>query len=375
MKSNSMLKPAGLCVVILLISFSFVAAEDTAGEFRPVDPNRIPEILTMISTQIKSNYDKIKTWQGEADAITDSIHEGAKAERILRERTNGTGEISKVVKERFESRHQFAVDVEKDFLYSSLYRETPPAYTDLENGRNLGTKSPRPWYTIVIIAPEYSISSMPHTYDRGNSIASREAVKETRQKGSKCTSGMPPASDPRGTFTTAGGKVWESFPRILQYINEHGKYSFDGHDLKVEESTSENVTRYRIEVPAKINTEKYYFLTKVFSSEAEFNMTLYEVANEDGRILYEWKWDYDLIDGVYLPKVTSQRNFTREGGKLDYEERYIFKNQKVNKPIPAETFTYKNLGLKDGDKFVDKVEGKEYKYQDANLVFVADVNK
>lgn len=195
MKSRFMLKPAGLCVVILLISFGFAAAEDTAGEFRPVDPNRIPEILTMISSRIKSNYDKIKTWQGEADAITDFIHEGAKAERILRERTNGTGEISKVVKEHFESRHQFAVDVEKDFLYSSLYRETPPAYTALENGRNLGTKSPRPWYTIVIIASEYSIFSMPHTYDRGNSIASCEAVKETRQKGLSCTSNMPPAFD------------------------------------------------------------------------------------------------------------------------------------------------------------------------------------
>lgn len=378
MKSKFVLKPAGLCVVILLISFNILDANaldaNTTSEFKPVDPNRIPQVLTLISEQIRSNYDRIKTWQGEADVTTDFINEGAEADRIFREHTNGTGEVPKVVKEHIESGYQFAADVEKDFLYSNRYQKIPPVYTDLKSRRNLGTKSLRPWFTFSIATHEYSIFSMPSTFHE-NSIVGRRAVKETRQKDSTCTSGMPLASDPRETFTTAGGKAWESFPRMLQYINEHGKYSFDGHDLKVEESISENITKYRIEIPGKINTGKYLFSTKIFSSEAGFNMTSFEVTNEYGKVLLEWKWDYDLIDGVYLPKVTSQRNFTRKDGGLDYEKRYTFKNQKVNEPIPAETFTYKNLGLKNGDKFVDKIEGKEYKYQDANLVFVADVNK
>jgi hypothetical protein len=378
MKSKFMLKPAGLCVVILLISFSILDAKasdaNTTSEFKPVDPNRIPEILTMISEQVRSNYEKIKTWQGETDVETDFIDEGTEAERIFKERTNSTGEIPKVVKEHKETGHQFAADIEKDFLYSNLYQKIPPVYTDSESGRNLGTKSLRPWFTFSITTPEYSISSMPGTF-HGNSIVVRRAVKETRQKGSTCTSGMPPAYDPRETFTTAGGKVWESFPLILQYINEHGKYSFGGYDLKVEESTSGNITKYRIVIPNKAISGEYHFLTKIFSSEAGFNMTSFEVVTEEGKVLLEWKWDYDLIDGVYLPKVTSQRNFTRKDGKLDYEKRRTFKNQKVNKPIPAETFTYKNLGLKDGDEFIDKIAGKEYRYQDANLVFVVDVNK
>jgi hypothetical protein len=374
MKSKFILKPAGLCVVILLTLFRFASAEDTAYKFRPVDANRIPEIMMLISEQVRSNYDRIKTWQGEEDATTDFIDEGAEAERIFKERTNGTGEIPKVVKEHFEGKHQFAVDVEKDFLYSYLYQKIPPVYTDSESGRNLGTKFLRPVCDFSITTPDYFIHSETETF-RGNSIASRRAVKEIRQKGSKCTSGMPPASDPRETLTTAGGKVWESFPQILQYINEHGKYSSDGHDLKVEESISGNITKYRIEIPGKLNTGKHLFSTKIFSSEAGFNMTSFEVTDEDGKLLMEWKWDYDLIDGVYLPKVTSQRNFSWKSGKLDYEQRCTYKNQKVNKPIPVETFTYKNLGLKDGDKFIDEIAGKEYKYQDANLVFIADVNK
>lgn len=373
-----MLNSVRFCVVTLLISTSFAAAEgaedNTAGEFRPVDPNHIPEILTMISEQVRSNYDGIKTWQGEANVTSDFIHEGAKAEQLFRDRTNGTGEIPIAVIEHFESRLQFAVDIERDFLCSNLYREIPPAYTDLESGRNLGAKLPRSWYTSLIITPEYFISSMPYTYDRGNSITSRGAIKEIHPKGSPCTSNMPPAFDPRENFTN-GGLVWETFPRILQCINKHGKYSFDGHDLKVEESISENIAKYRVEVPRKVSSEIYHFFTKVFSSEVGFNMTLYEVTNEYGKILYEWKWDYDLIDSIYLPKVVSQKNFTRGGGRLRYEGRSTFKNQKVNKPIPEETFTYKNLDLKDGDKFTDKIENKEYRYKEATKTLELVVNK
>ena len=361
-----------LCVVILLISFSFADAEDlganTAGEFHPVDSNQIPNILTMISAQVRSNYERIKTWQGDIDVTTDFIDEGAEAERVFRDHTNGTGETPKIVKEHIESRHQFAIDLEKDCLHTNLRRENPPYYTDFESGRNLGAKSLRPLCNFSIATPEYFIHSAPDAY-RGDSVVRRSAIKQARLKNSStCVSNMHPVYDPRKIFKT-GGAVWESFPRMLQYINEHGKYSFGGYDLKVEESISGNITKYRIVIPNKaFSGGGYHFLTMVFPSKAGFNMTSYEVTDEDGRLLQEWKFNYDLIDGIYLPSATGQQNFTREGGKLSYEKRYTFKNQKVNKPIPEETFTYKNLGLKNGDKFIDKILGKEYTYQDEELI-------
>ena len=35
----------------------------------------------------------------------------------------------------------------------------------------------------------------------------------------------------------------------------------------------------------------------------------------------------------------------------------------MNAPIPTETFKYSNLGLKDGDVFIDKILGKEFRYE------------
>ena len=71
MKDKITSKKIKTCVAVLIILFNLSSAEglrgDIASEFRPVDSNRIPEILTMISSRIKSNYDKIKTWQVEED--------------------------------------------------------------------------------------------------------------------------------------------------------------------------------------------------------------------------------------------------------------------------------------------------------------------
>ena len=62
-------------------------------------------------------------------------------------------------------------------------------------------------------------------------------------------------------------------------------------------------------------------------------------------------------------------------GVLTMKEIITFKNHLVNDPIPEETFTYKNLGLKDGDKFIDKIKNKEYKYKAGKLVEVEKKKK
>jgi hypothetical protein len=36
--------------------------------------------------------------------------------------------------------------------------------------------------------------------------------------------------------------------------------------------------------------------------------------------------------------------------------------------LDKNTFTYKNLGLKNGDQFIDKILQKEYTYQNGELI-------
>jgi len=155
---------------------------------------------------------------------------------------------------------------------------------------------------------------------------------------------------------------------VLQYINEDGKYGIDGYSLKVEERMDESITEYRIQLPGKVAPEAYLFLTMFFSSEKGFNIISVETTDHNGKLSQRSTWDYDLVNGVYIPSKTTEQIFERKNGGLSYEAKYTFKNQKVNRPIPEETFRYKNLGLKNGDKFIDNILREEYIYQDGELI-------
>ena len=366
------------CMVILLTSPNFVKAEgledNTASEFRPVEPNRIPEILTIISEKVRSNYERINTWQGKTDVTINVIYGGAAAERIFTTHTDGAGEIPKAVIKHTESIIQFAVDAEKDFLYVKYDPQKPQQYMDLETGRDLGAKGIANRRR-AIVTPEYELHCMGDTM-RDGIVMSRKAVKQSRQTGSTCASTLHPVFDPRSHLIN-GHPIWETFSRIIQYINEHNEYAIDGYTIKIEERNNGGFTEYRVQIPRKLSPEQgklspenYLFITRTFSSAKGFTVILEEVTHPDGRFLQRWTWDYDLVDDVYVPTKTSQQNFMGGDGKLSYDRKSAFKNLQINHPIPPETFTYKNLGLEDGDKFVDKILGKEFTYQDQTLIEV-----
>ena len=196
----------------------------------------------------------------------------------------------------------------------------------------------------------------------------RKAVKAKREKGRMdCRSGMPPIYDPRDSFG-ARRTIWENFPRLVQHINEHGELNVDGYRLKLEEQKYGDVTRYRVQWPAKISPETYIFVKMVFYSDKGFNVVSYEVTDPNGKVFQRLTWEYELVSSVYVPKETTEERFERSNGELSYHRESTFRNLQLNQPIPEKTFTYKNLGLENGDKFIDKTLGKDYTYQDGTLV-------
>jgi hypothetical protein len=72
-----------------------------------------------------------------------------------------------------------------------------------------------------------------------------------------------------------------------------------------------------------------------------------------------------VIDNVHLPSRTTTQNFAGESAKLSDQSECIFVNSQLNQTIPGNTFSYKNLGMKEGDKFQNKIENKEYIYREA----------
>jgi hypothetical protein len=381
-----------ICAIVSLASCSAVWAG--TGEFNPVDPNQNPEILAVIANGVGSNYDKIRTWQGKVEISEDYIYRDARAEKVFKEETDGNGEIPKTVKKHKERFIEFSLDTEKELLYAHYYPVSvrPLQYTDLQSGRDLGAKGIAN-NRRAILTPQYELHCSEHKI-RDNAFISRKAVKEARRKDCKsCTSNLPPVYDPRPDFSPFKSRIPDLFPRLVAVIKEDGRCGIDDYDLVVEERKSGDISEYRVIMPSKrsLDSQEYIFTTLIFRSDKSFNITshqrtvfdpAYNTSHQqtvdpiqNGVLLLNRTWSYDLVDGVHIPSKMTRQEFDWPNGKLTHERTETFKNQKVNKPIPKDTFNYKNLGLQDGDKFIDKIQGKEYVYKDSMLAEVEVKNK
>jgi hypothetical protein len=379
--------------LIILFMFSILTSPSIADnnqqcQWVAVDQNSFAKILTMINSRVEENYGRIKTWQGKVNIVTESVieSEGRKRsyERILVDKP-----LPNEIIDHVELTKEFAVDANEGLLYEGVYPDAQQYIIDAQTGENLQlNERVQIGSGKKILTPNYQLNCKENK-NRDGIVVSRKVIKQSRPTGElTCQGHLSPVFDPRETMRIFGDIKGESFAplggafaKYLSFLDkEVGNSSIDGYPtIAVEECDVGNVKKYRISLLGLAKDSNgatvHFFYNLVCSSEIGFNVVSYSTTDEKGRVLEHKTWEYDLFDGVYLPKVVIRRNFTRESGRLNYENKYTFKNQKVNKPIPSETFTYRNLDLENGDEFIDKMENKKYRYQDANLVPISEPNK
>ena len=61
-------------------------------------------------------------------------------------------------------------------------------------------------------------------------------------------------------------------------------------------------------------------------------------------------------------------------GELDGTSEIAVETQSINKPLPEDTFTIKNLGLEDGTIVSDKIKKAEFRYSNSGLVPVSELD-
>lgn len=363
MKKRILVNKIKLFSVALITLMSITVAEGSensiGNNFQPVPSGQISGILNMISSKAYNNYSQIQTWQGNIDANVTIMYQETEAEKVFKNKIDDNGEAPKKIKKQRESTIGFAANFKNGSFYSKKFHRKGVRYTDPTSGKLLKTES-AVGHNVSIDTAEYRISCHENAKSGGN-IASRVAIKEERVSQEDYPSYGDDIFDPR-SFLLEGQSLWEFFPLMLQYIQKHGDYSIGGHSLHLEERKDGTITEYRIEIPGQVSPGQYLIKTMVFSSEKDFNITLVETKKSNGKLFQKKTWDYEMIDGVYLPKKTTKQDFTGDNAELSYERECIFSNFELNQIVPEETFTYHNLGLKDGDLFVDKIENKKYKY-------------
>jgi len=362
------------CIVLILSAYSLAIAQSET--FEAVESKKIPGILRTISEQTRANFEQIHTWQGELEFFQYSIDRGSAAKSTFEIMTDAVGSCPNEIAEFTENTIIFKCDLDKGLSYSKRSREAPSRYIDPATNKDLGTKS-TPSSSSQIATKEYRYSEEPVAMRKGV-IVERKAVKDRVDADCPSCKGQQPDYLPRYVLDI-DSQVWQRYPEYANTIEKKGEYVVDGLALKVEERTLSGDVQYRVHEPLRLNTFdiKNFWIINTFSANAGYNIISSEkIRAGDGKLMEKQTMEYQKANGVYVPiRNTEDRyDFSRDFTLRSHEE-IVLKNVRINDVIAAETFTYKNLGLANGDKFIDKIEGREYKYQDANLVPLAEPNK
>jgi hypothetical protein len=362
-----------LLILVSSLTHQGLSAEDANQSARIVPDDEIPAILQLIGAQIKDNYERISTWSGEINAKITWVWSGANSEEFF-QYTNAKGNPPRAMMQKVEEKKIFAVDAKKNLVYLKETRNKNE-YFDYSTGINLGRKHSYLHSSVSIARPDYIVTVSPQSFEKGTDrILHCRAVKKLSEKEQQTRwYKYKDIWDPRRAFFPGADFTWDVLDVLANKVERFGKIEFDGYKLKIEEITKDDDIQYTIVEPTIVNMERskpqdYAILTKVFSSQCGFNMTSWQAADGSGRVFQKYTWEYQLVNGIYVPKRTVMQ-FYDPNGVMTTEHDFTYENNKVNQEIPPETFEISNLKLKEGDIFKDEIENKEYRYKASTKTF------
>jgi len=354
-----------LSIILVLLACSLALGQSEG--FQAVESENVPGILSTITTKSKQNFEQIYTWQGELESSRYFIHKGRMAKGTFERHTDAAGASPNEIAELDSSFIVFRCDLDKGLFYSKVCRQTPTRYFDPADGRDLGTKSITDCGSHIVTG-EYRLSSDTSVLRKGE-VVQRKATKEKIEKDDSSYVGRQPVYLP-GYLFDIDSQVWERYPEFAKILEEKGKYVFSGLAMKAEQRTLSGDLQYRIHEPFYMNAfDIRGWLINTYSEKAGYNIIDSERITVDGKLMWRKSTEYQKVNGVYVPIRDTEETYSYESDfSLRTHKEWVFKNVRINEPIPAETFTYRNLGLKDDDKFVDKILDKEYIYKNEELV-------
>lgn len=363
-------KNVGFKSIVIMVVFNLIhlAMGVDVGEIQKIDPNKISDELAMLSAATKTNYEKIKTLQGEVSFESMIIYRGTYAADLVKRHAGITIKEPNELAQRTEGTTEFKIDLKKNLFFKQMNRPKPIEYIDLDKGIAY-TSSEKSFERMGIINSKYTIESYPYTRNKDRAILTSTAHKRLRQNPEIITDN----SDARIGFNI-GRPVWELLTQFSDGLRRYNKGDVDTfYNVVLEKEQTAKGIIYRMHLANP--RESQPFEKFILDGEKGFNPTYIEIKNDKGITISEITTDFIEIQGIFLPSKRYVLQYDGNDGRLRRSSNTTFNYAQVNTTLPENTFSLSNLGLKNDDRFIDEIEGKEYKYKDASLIFVADVNK
>lgn len=366
--------------MVTLFFLMFTYNVSFGQSLKPVPESEYVEFLDRAAAIMKANYEKINTWQGEFSIEENNYYYGEQC-RSFNIDANDPAARSDAICRSISELQEFATDVKNNKLYCS---KSMPKYKfkalDLDRDIVLNQLySP----TVSIVTSDEYLSFMPNlNYGYGGKKingkwAGRQAFRWPKERAKN--EQWSDVRDPRKYFSEGHRMIWEDLEALRNHIANPSPDIPEGKAPQISIMTEGTKTYiktrfYRSEDCNGCNPNlEFVNINMILDSSMEYNLIHREALNTNNEILQTLDITYESIDGICVPKTVHYVTFRSSDLKKSFDSKITFTKSILNVPIPAETFKYKNLGLKEGDVFKDEIQKKKYKYQNANLIFVSDL--
>lgn len=357
---------------ILVAGAMLLAAPAFSAVCRGAEGSRLdrldntPNALDALAAQIKANYQAIRTWWGTYRSEYKEVYDAKSAEGFLLAVGLESTPVKETVTRRSTTRGEFAIDFTMDNLFSSMRRDGPIA-VEIDGRPPIPAKSHM--HERSIVTPEHYVHLEPdRSHDNGTFMGledwkvrtGRVAFRDPAEEGRNEMFGQ--VIDPRKFMWIGGKEPW-------------GDYLATWATLLRKPDTSDavirtfSVARDGTKEPPAFRVWIGGHQEIVFDGAVSFNpvsLVQYE-PNSDKKLVSRWKWEYRKQAGVYVPALMRLINYTPDGKSVRSDWTWTLLESRVNEPIAPSVFSYRQLGLKDGERVIDRIENVGYVYRDGKL--------
>jgi hypothetical protein len=376
------LKSTSFCIMTLFFSLTIsqriFAAEEQQWQLVP--EANYADVLELIALRAKANYEEISSWQGRM-SIQENIHYYGTnaADKSHGLYPNSITRDSKHICRISQTAAEFSIDMHNNKLYSSVEPNRQYKAVDLDYNIPVDQCKGRPARTRTILTPErymwYLTDGKFHSESQKGPPGKMVFIESSENENVK---GF--VRDPRIYFNSGGEnrKLWETLLQVKSHMNERLNTRVAGYPhIEISILEAENGTKYRILTTwkgAEHYVIKYIHLLLEVEEGVGFNTTKVETINPDGVKTLSKQYTYEKKAEIYLPKTVRKESRNNKGEVTDTSEITI-ETINVNKPLPEETFTIKNLGVEEGTIVTDNLKKAEFRYRKGNLVPITKTNE
>ena len=349
----------------------------------PADENPISDFderlasLRFVVDQIRTESEKLHSWSGRYTVVDESVISEAHEDYFRQAKIDAfTPPILQVT----SSEMRFAVDIPGDRLFTTLEAQSPPTLLEKSTGRELkgpiGTFRQRSVLTsehFLHMDPEQllgQINNMP-AVKRLSPEGGRVAFRKQSSKGKNLQ--LSTVVDPRLLFSVDGQSADEVLGVWANWLLEHPD---DRQQLEKmlgvkrignlsEPTFVITITRGPIEQP----------LVDSYTCRWEDGFNISSFTENAAVPLRKCDIEYRRQDGVIVPEQHVLTLYDSDGATLRHQRSMKLIESKVNEPIGAESFGYAALGLKEGERVVDEINGAVYLFNGKEPVLPEDFHK